>query len=271
MIGEALAWLATPCARPWRRLGYLSESIAILARHRRHRAAWAPHLAASRAAVEQAIAGGGRRALVFGSGALLDLPLAALAAGFERVTLVDLVHPWPARLAARRYANVALAVADLSGIAGEIAAGRDPGAGGSSYGLDDPTVDLVVSLNLLSQLPIVPLAELSRRGWNEAAQDKLARRLIAGHLDHLRRFACRVCLIADLERIVSGPDGTEIARIDPLHGLGLPPPDREWLWPVAPLGEVAAGVAVTHRVGAWLGFAAGAQRQSPATMTGRGS
>ena len=48
MIAEALEWLATPCPLYVRRLGLLSESIAISARHRRCREAWVPHLEQSR-------------------------------------------------------------------------------------------------------------------------------------------------------------------------------------------------------------------------------
>ncbi|MSP50190.1 MAG: hypothetical protein EXQ95_12795 [Alphaproteobacteria bacterium] len=143
MIAEALAWLATPCPLHVRRLGLLSESIAISARHRRCRDAWAPHLAATRSAVLEAIERTPRRrtALVLGSGALLDLPLADLAAAFRRVVLVDLVHPWPARLRARAFANVTRVTDDVTGTLEAVARGELVRPRPFSR-LDDPEVDL---------------------------------------------------------------------------------------------------------------------------------
>ena len=85
-------------------------------------------------------------------GALLDVPLEELAAAFDRVILVDLIHPWPARLAARRYPNVALVTAEISaGLAGawaELCA----------------EADLIVSANLLSQIPLLPIEAHETRG-----------------------------------------------------------------------------------------------------------
>ena len=75
MLREALDWLVTPSLPFARRSGHLSEFVAIAARRRRHRAAWAPHEARSRAAVLRAamtvdpdgtavILGAGRRLVI---------------------------------------------------------------------------------------------------------------------------------------------------------------------------------------------------------------
>jgi hypothetical protein len=48
MLAEWWSYLTTPCSPEARRMGYLRESIAIRARHRRCRHAWAPHLAKTR-------------------------------------------------------------------------------------------------------------------------------------------------------------------------------------------------------------------------------
>ena len=55
-----------------RRLGYVHESVAIAARHRRNTEAWAPHLERTRRFVAQA-ATGGESIAVLGSGSLLDV------------------------------------------------------------------------------------------------------------------------------------------------------------------------------------------------------
>jgi hypothetical protein len=33
-----------------------------------------------------------------------------------------------------------------------------------------------------------------------------------------------------------------------MQGIGLPAPGREWLWPVAPFGELDPGYQAVHRV-----------------------
>src|SRR5690242_1514443 len=103
MILEWLEAALTPCPKDLRDFGYRTELIAIGARHRRCRAAWASHLAHSRRAVERAIARAAGRdtVIVLGSGRLLDVPLATLAAAFRHVVLVDALHPLSARLRAR--------------------------------------------------------------------------------------------------------------------------------------------------------------------------
>src|SRR5437762_463756 len=105
MLLEWLESLATPCPPEIRDLGYRRELIAIGARQRRCRAAWAIHIARSRGAILEAMGLVPRRrtAIVLGSGRLLDVPLAELAREFERVVLVDALHPLVSRWQARRY------------------------------------------------------------------------------------------------------------------------------------------------------------------------
>jgi hypothetical protein len=163
MLAEALRWLLTPCPKTARCLGHLAESVAIESRARRCQAAWAPHLQHSREALlasashcEQH-----RVALVLGSGPLLDVPLAELAARFEAVWLVDLVHPLVARWQVRLYPNVRLIEHDVTECLGDLISGppldldRLAGRVPRRF-LDEPRIDWVASLNLLSQLPYLP-------------------------------------------------------------------------------------------------------------------
>jgi hypothetical protein len=87
--------LLTPCPRSVRALGYLRESLAIQSCFERCCYAWAPHLRRSRDVILNALARCRRRrkAVVFGSGMLYDVPIDELAAAFHEVVLVDIVHP----------------------------------------------------------------------------------------------------------------------------------------------------------------------------------
>ena len=174
MLAEMLLYRLTR-AESWAdALGYREGAIRLWSRYGRCKRAWAPHLENTRRVVAEAAAAARGRgtALVFGSGLLADLPLETLCAKFARVVLVDVVHLPTVRWRTRRLANAEHVVADLTGVAAGLAA-RQPGGPpepGCRFGLDDPTVDFVVSLNLVSQLPIAPVDWLeSRLGWTETA------------------------------------------------------------------------------------------------------
>lgn len=248
MIAEALEWLVTPCPLYVRRLGALSESIAISARHRRCRDAWAPHLEQSRAMIREAIARTPRRrtALVLGSGALLDVPLVDLASTFQRVVLVDLVHPWRARIAARRFSNVTRITDDVTGTLeaaskGELVRPRP------YQPLQDPEVDLAISLNLLSQLPVAPVGRLDGQADDEALA-KAAQDLVRQHLDDLDRARATTLLISDVERVLRARDGQEIERSSLIADLPEPGFDRSWRWDIAPAPEVDPEASESRRV-----------------------
>lgn len=252
MIAEWIEYLTTPCPRYLRRMGYLRESIGIRSRYRRHAGAWAAHLENSKRVIGAGIAACDerRKAVVFGAGLIYDLPLADLSAAFDEVVLVDLVHLRPARQAARRWANIRLAVCDLTASLAGFHQGNFEVGSPADY-LDDPAVGYVVSANVVSQLPVLPLEWLGRRfALAEPAGQDLARRLVQGHLDYLRKFACPVCLISDTARIYSDGQGREIERDDALHGVELGPVDEAWSWPVAPPGELDRRYGLTNEVAA---------------------
>lgn len=250
MLAEIAEYLFTPCPPLTRGLGYLKESIAISARARRCRAAWRAHLENCRAVVlEAARACPGRgTALILGSGALLDIPVEELAAMFGQVVLADLIHPLGARRRIRELGNVRMDTTDVTGALEEVASGRMPEpVPPAPY--PDLAPDLVVSANILSQLPLLPVARLEARGaFRPAALDAFARRLREEHLSWLARFPGVTCLITD----TAWSDGDQAGNL--LPGIGLPAPDRAWTWTIAPRPEIHPDRDVTHAVSAFLRF-----------------
>lgn len=251
MLRELLESWLTPSGRHARRLGYVSEGVGIEARHRRCRAAWAGHLEASRAAILSALQGmdgeAGGVAAVLGSGALLDVPLEALSARFRAVHLIDLFHPWPARRQARHFANVRLWDLDLLGIAAD----NDPWAAPGRLSdwrraLPEP-VDFVVSLNLLTQLPLRPLVH-----WGEALGESWMLAVMAAHLEDLRAGPGRACLISEFRHRSYDRQGHLTESDDVLEGFDLPPPVSRWVWPLAPLGEISRAESLEMDVGCFL-------------------
>lgn len=255
MLSEWLTYLSTDCPTQARRLGYLRESIGIRSRYRRCKSAWQAHLENSRSALLESLHAchSFRTALVFGSGLLLDIPLAELANRFENVWLVDIVHLPEVRRAAHRYANVRCISQDATGFLDRLEAisPNNLDLPAPTIFLDDQTVDWVASVNLLSQLPLLPLDWLRKRfpEIDEAVLEEWGARLMRQHLDYLAAFAAPACLLADMEQTTYGPNGEVIGHADFIAKLGLTQQTlAQWRWDIAPPGEIAPGIGRFHQV-----------------------
>ena len=214
MFAEWFRHLTTPAPAPLKRMGYLKELIAIEARHKRQQAAWADHLEACKKIILEAAAGvKPDRVTILGSGPLLDVPLGELADTFADVRLVDIFHMPGVEKRIAHLNNVQLVSADLTGLAEATYAHVNEGRQGP---LPPPQADasmvagsdLVVSLNLLTQLPLLPTGWVQENGaaTDEAGLKAFARRIIEHHLQFLLSLPGRVALITETERVIS--DGT---------------------------------------------------------------
>jgi hypothetical protein len=192
--------------------------------------------------------------VILGSGVLLDVPLDELARDFRQVFLVDLVHPLGARWRRRRFANVTGLTADVANTAEALLqASKQPGeplpVSRPTLFLEDEEVDLVASVNLLSQLPYLP-SEFLRRAGTRSEQEitEFSQGLIRAHLDYLRRLSGIVALVTDVEQQTLDRGGAVIARTDTLHGVELPWQGEEWVWPLAPRPEAHPEHSYQRRV-----------------------
>ena len=115
--------------------------------------------------------------------------------------------------------------------------------------------DLVASVNVLSQLPVVPNGYMSRRirSLTEAETRDFSRALVVNHLDWLCGFTGIACLVTDLERLHLG-DCAVVSREESLWGITLPEGGRDWLWDLAPRPEMFFHLDVQHRVGGYANF-----------------
>ncbi|MFV3076440.1 hypothetical protein [Niveispirillum fermenti] len=252
MLREILISLRTRCAPAFAALGYRYAAVACVGRAQRCAAAWAPHQENTKRRLLAAMAeapAGSNTAVILGSGPCLDLPMAELLARFSRVLLVDVAHPPDARHLARRHAGIELVEMDLTGTAlslADRAAAQVPTPNCNAF-VDEPGLGLVVSANLISQLPLVPLRHAQRR-WPDADLGGFARSIVMAHLDHLARFTCPTLLVGDMQRRIVDPDGKVTEWEDPLFGANLPAGEAEWEWTVAPVGELSGGWSIVNRV-----------------------
>jgi hypothetical protein len=261
MLAEIFTYLTTPCPRYVRRMGYLYEAIAMRERHRRHRADWRPHIANTRRCV-LSMAGKCRnrdRIVVLGAGLLLDVPLNELASIFREVVLVDIVFLAQARRRINSYGNVKLLQRDVTGIAEplfqNIQHGRQtlPSDNTPIYPAFDADTGLVVSLNILSQLCVIPgrYALKHMPSLDEKHLSDWCRRIMASHYATIASLPCDVCLITDQGFANYNRQGQIVEIGSTIPGLTLPEPDDSWTWKIAPVGEVSRYHSKELHVGAW--------------------
>ncbi|HAR45033.1 MAG: hypothetical protein A2X56_04310 [Nitrospirae bacterium GWC2_57_13] len=260
MLHEFLTSLTTPCPTHLRALGYLYEAIALRGRYRRNRAAWQPHLDNSRrfvlAAAERCSDKG--NIVILGSGLLLDVPLAELSALFREVVLMDVICLPEVRRQIRKYDNVHFVEHDATNIAerlywnGQERISELPEPAPDTSVIDQNS-GLVVSLNILSQLWVVPRAYAANhlRALTEDQVEEWCGRLVASHYDYLRSLPCDVCLVADHEFVKRDQAGQVISRDSTVYGLELPKPDDSWIWNIGPIGKDSRFMSKELIVGAW--------------------
>jgi len=255
MLAEAFQFLTTSCSPVSRNFGYLKQAIALEARYRRCRNAWSLHLDKSqeliRAAIEQCSKH--HEVVVLGSGLLLDIPIDDLSARFDHVVLVDMVHLRGVRRRIKDFDNIELVEMDVTGVARPLSDLIDPN---SQRPWPEPkfdirlfeNTDLVVSANILSQLPLLPGDHLKCLGCaDDEAIHSYKRAIIDHHLKLFDQLTCTVCFIADVER-------RTISKIESRDNedllLGAEPliEASSWMWNIAPAPEVDWQTHVHHRV-----------------------
>jgi hypothetical protein len=242
MLLEWLERWRTPCPRPVRGLGYLRELQGIRRRHRQWAQAWQPHLERTRGTLRAGVAlcQRKRKAVLFGSGWLLDVPLGELAAEFAEVVLVDIVHPLTTRRRAQRHANVRLVAADVTcTVEGVWSVARNPALplprGVPDLFCADGAVDFAASVNLLSQLPCMPERYLLSAGEHAVeAIHAYARDAVQAHLDYLRRLPGVVALVSDVAIRTVTSTGRILAESSTLSGAAFPWQGDRWVWPLVP-------------------------------------
>lgn len=231
-----------------RQLGYLRETISTYARYRRVRQSWVPHLSASRSFIEQTVAAtpGRNAVIILGSGWGLDLPLATLERTYQQVHLVDIVHPRSVRKRLSKHHTLHFIEADLTGVVAQLSRSSDRASAVTPEFPTLPNADLIISANLLSQLPILPMRYAERRQWT--IRDGLKKQLLFAHAEWLAAQTTPVCLISDYQMHIYDRQGVCIEQEDLFDGLAFKSSTNEWEWEIAPFGEVAKNLRITHQV-----------------------
>jgi len=253
MLFEALHYACARLGGEPNPHGHLTELVGIWARHRRQRQAWAGHLARARglclAAAEATSPQKRRTALVYGGGILNDVPLEQLAVLFRRVILADMAFlPSTVRLA-KALGTVSLLHADLTGVLHAAPPAQAADVPVPDLALGQAEVDFAYSANVLSQLPLAPLAVMARQSPDAAPEPRQAygAALVRAHLEALAALPCPACLVTDTtERGLSG--GVAQYEDDLLHGVRPGLTGENWIWRLAPRGEAHPELDIERQV-----------------------
>lgn len=251
MLLEALKYLTTPCAPHFKSMGYVHELIATEARYRRCRAAWQSHLEQTKSVIKDAIShtSSNKKAIVLGAGILSDIPIHALSTHFELVELIDVCFLNSTKKKVRQYSNVRLRTVDVTALAKKLHENLDIPTPVVPDDLDLVDADLVISANILSQLPFIPVMFLKKKnpGFDEISQTVFERGIIESHLGLLNKCPGMTCLITEVERTFM--DGDHVLETeDLLSGVELDIEEQSWFWDLAPKGEASPDYAIQNRV-----------------------
>jgi len=260
MLYELYTYVTTPCPQYVRHMDYLYEAIAMRSRYQRNRTAWQPHLEQTRKNILSAAEGSRDRTkvVILGSGPLLDVPLDELSAMFHEVVLLDIVFLPEVYKRIKGYGNVRLVQHDVTNMARKLYENIQsshpelPNAAPGVPDIDENT-GLVVSLNILSQLWVMPRAYALKklRNLDEENIDDWCQQITGSHYAFLQSLRCPVCLIADHEFVKRDKEGKVVSQGSTIAGFTLPDPETSWTWNIIPLGEKDRFVSKELKVGVW--------------------
>ena len=262
MLRDLIEYVSNPF--PWHLapMGYVREVRMTGRRASEIGAAWDSHLEHTRKAVIESakLCQSPTRVVVVGAGNLLDVPLDVLTDRFDEVVLADIFHAKDTRRRVQQMSNVTLIDADVTGAARAVfdaARRQDVRSLPTSAPpvLDVGPIDLIVSVNLLSQLAVIPSSFLQGHcpGIAPEKLSAFARNLIETHLAWLSQTADQVCLVTDIVRIEQFSNGSE-TRKNIVEEVSLPRPDHVWDWQIAPMGSIYPDRDVYHEVQAYLNY-----------------
>jgi len=261
MIIEYFKYLTNPATKSAKKLGQLQEAIAMEARYKRSQLQWEPHLKNTKLLIEESSRQviDPNELIVLGSGLLLDTPIEFLAKYFERVYLIDVVHLKKIKKNINKFNNVFLIEHDVTGLADQIIETTKTSSNDFQPKASIPKLSadtsLVISANMLSQLHYSPVKFVTNTlGYDEKKQKKLTKEIMLSHIQMLSQLTCRVCLITDYKRNYKDERQHIIEQEEALPGIKLPKPDKEWLWEIAPKGELSKNISLTSVVYGYQDF-----------------
>jgi hypothetical protein len=198
-----------------RKFGFFKDQKGIINRYLRENVAWEPHLANTKEFIIGSSKDKGKsKAVVLGSGWLLDIPFKELSQMYEKLIFVDIKHPRQIVHKLRKYHNIKLIETDITGLAIPVYEElrkylknkNKPILNAISPLYDDnfkvalQNADFIVSVNLLNQLDILICDYINKTKLYDENEINLFRKYIqSNHLSLLPKS--KSTLITDYEEL----------------------------------------------------------------------
>lgn len=223
------------------KIGYYSDQKGIMNRYLREAQNWNAHLEKTKKAILDGTVGKARnKAIVLGSGWLLDVPFEELSDIFGEVWLADVYHPPQVVKKAARFENIKFIQLELTGLAEQIYNSTKVFRKTKfktpveelrpAIPMDLGQYDYVVSCNILSQLDIILIDYLKEcKIYSDVELEMVSRKIQKSHIDSLP--AGKTVMICDLEEWVMDAE-ERVSKKRPLVHETLPGIETmvSWIW-----------------------------------------
>lgn len=223
------------------RMKYYEYQQGLIYRHLNQGSGWESHLGRCRDFILRVVNEQRPEKLtVLGSGWLLEFPIAEIAEIVREVVLIDIIHPPEVKSQTEKLGNVKLVERDISGGLIELVWDKTrpyyflrklktlsdinvPGF----YFSDDP--GMVVSLNILTQIELLPLRMLRKKSRiTETEFENFCRSVQQKHIDLLKKYSS--VIITDICEKIYGSSGLERENITLLTDLPDGRIKDSWQW-----------------------------------------
>lgn len=257
MIKEILTYLTErPLLKEARFFGHLYESISLLSKEKRCKNAWGPHRAECRHLILKYInlIPGKSSILILGSGPLHEIPIEEIAKIFKKIVLVDIVHLQSTKKSVAHLKNIEFIEHDITEKEAEFRKIKTLTSITPLRFLNQ-NWDIVLSVNLMSQLPIhyeSYIAKNIKKRFPQEAINHFLQELTLSHYLYLKSFNTPVLLITDTHSdYLDKNEKLQQTDYNYAH-IEMPSPVHSWVWRVAPIPEFRKDIEVRMRVSGFL-------------------
>lgn len=256
MIKEIISYLTQKSLPEARAFGHLYESISLVEKEKRCHEAWRSHRDHSKQfIISQCLTlSHFDHLLILGSGPLHEIPIEWLSQKFKKVTLLDVVHLHQVKKEYRHLLNVEFVEHDLTEVEAELL-NYDRLLKKVPTFMTDQKLSMVISANVMSQLPLHfqnYIEKKRKKKFTQKMLDDFLEELTRSHVAYLRSFNAKVILITDTEKYYLNAQGDILEKEFNYPHLNLPLPVQEWMWSVAPLGELGSDLELKMKVSGFV-------------------
>lgn len=259
MLKELVTYFLTPTTPLAKKYGFLYQSVALEERFKRCQKDWLGHLKNCQDLFIEVAENipNKNHVVVLGSSHLHEIPWHLLDRYFNKITLVDIIHPLKHHRLKRRSSKLELVSLDLSENLKDLETVKNfqdlvhLAQKNLTWRFE---ADLIISGNLLSQLALLPMDVFERRiktNLTLEQKDEICAAFAKKHLEALASCKGQKLLYTDRETFYHDPKGSLIySGSYPVDFTGFSK-IKEWTWDLAPLKEASKEYSISMKIEAY--------------------